>query len=57
MNWTAILAAAGIKEPPGRAEAVEEMARRRAAGEISRSWAGSRHTGAEQKRRAARATS
>lgn len=54
MNWTEILAAAGIPEPPGRAEAVEWMDQRRAADLIRRHRAGSRQTGAEQNRRARR---
>lgn len=54
MNWTEILAAAGITEPPGRAEAVAWMDQRRAAGLIRTHRAGSRQTGAEQDRRAER---
>lgn len=33
MNWTEILAAAGIPDSPGRAEAVADVAARRASGQ------------------------
>lgn len=53
MNWTEILKRAGVPEPPGRAEALERVAQRRAEQEqeaAAAKAAGSKQTGRKRRR-------